>query len=1268
MNTTNINYSSLKRSVTMEKSFEVYQFNCNSMAKKVSEIKIYLYTRKPDIVCLCETWLKKNEPKFIGYTSIWQHRVEDKGGLGILVRQDVTFKKKTLDPYRNGNLEFQSIEFSSNTGIINIMNLYNPNKNITVGELEHYIGQLGDKFILLGDFNGHSPLWDQRSRINPTGRSIEVILENRNIGILNSTNTPTYIDHRTGTSSCLDLCLASFSLINMGELHRGNDLGSDHFPIECTFGFHIAKNSMHTNKTWKMKKADWRKFSSLLEQSENTCPKTFLPLDATTYNKHISEKITKVASECIPKTSGIRCCHRSTPWWDSECSRAVTNRRRAKNKLWSHPTPANLTNYKKFQAIAKHTTLKKKRESWAEFTQSMDANTPSGRVWKAIRSINGKQSSRNFPIGAYTATDSEKANLFLDHFTRLNVLTDHSTKEDKIVESNIGTIINVIKLTEYNAIKPHELNNSIKFLKNTTPGEDNIANVFFKKIPSCITNNLLELFNVSFVSGTVPQEWKNGVTCPIPKPGKDPTLVSGYRPITMLSCVGKLMERIIQRRIEYHLETHYVFSSNQAGFRRGRSTMDILATLKHIITQAIDQGKYCLVVYLDLEGAFDCVWHHGLIYKMKQLGFGPDILNWVFDYLTGRTIRVRVGNELSDTRPLNRGLPQGAVLSPTFFNIMLQDIPKSNIIKILSYADDITLSTTASNMNEARVSMQNYLNILTTWLHKWKFMINPNKCSFQILTNKRIIPHTILKISSQLIPRVEKQRVLGIIFDAPKLTLVSHISYIKNECNRRINVLRAISSNNWGASRTLLRRVYISFIRSKMEYGCIIYNEFSMTQMQRLNVIQNTSLRSILGARQTSPIPSLEIEAHISPLEIRFRYLFMKWYTKILYSPENVTTTDIYREIGLEGNNSHFSLKARSLFSVINMSPIKRVPTQHMSPVYPSIDLCDSVCLDDVCEQGGEIPGVMRGSFREYFDSKYPAYVEIYTDGSKYESGSTAAAIYIPLLQVTTTWLLNPRHSVLGSELFAIYKALQLIISDNRLHNRNIVIMSDSMSALYLIRDCNRPSYRSIIFEIQNILIQFSGCVKFQWVRGHSGIVGNTIVDRAANMGHSNTLSVLSTLCIEEVLTTLNEKFFGYWCLNWKNRVTISQKGRFLSDILDIPKFRPWLSHKSRRMECVTARLRIGHVGVGSHMFRFNMKDSNNCGTCNVSDTVTHYLMSCRLYTSIRSDFKRDLQLITVDFTLKNLLGGGPFENTIQKKVLKLLVKYISLTGRVSLL
>jgi len=484
---THSNFNSVQRPTAQESQFEIYQLNCNGLRGKVSELKIYIYTKKPEIVCLCETWLKKNEPKFHGYQSLWLHRIGEKGGLGILVREDVTFKPKQVIPFPAGLLECQSIEIYTNSDSINILNVYNPCKNIPLEELQHYTNQLGNSFILIGDLNGHSPLWDSRNRYNLTGRSIEKLIETHNLILLNDADTPTYIDNRTGSTSCLDLCITTHDLGVLGELHRGSDIGSDHFPLEITFGFGCAKQSIGPRKNWALKRANWKKWTTLFQQNSQILTDMHFPLDVETHNHSITNKIIEIAKECIPRTSGTRQLNRKTPWWDQECEAAVENRRKAKNKLWSRPTLSNLIHYKRCVAVAKHLALKKKRESWTKFTESLGSTTATSKVWRTIKSIGGKQCSRSFPIGKHTAPNQEIAELFLEHFTSGFASSDDQATNSEVIDRVESFVAHAVE-TQCLEISFYELHKSIQTLRNTSPGKDLIANIFLSRSPDYSKN------------------------------------------------------------------------------------------------------------------------------------------------------------------------------------------------------------------------------------------------------------------------------------------------------------------------------------------------------------------------------------------------------------------------------------------------------------------------------------------------------------------------------------------------------------------------------------------------------------------------------------------------------------------------------------------------------------------------------------------------------------------------------------------------------------
>ena len=1268
---TGLRHSGLQSSSKEKGALVILQLNCNSILARLSELRKYIYSVKPDVFCLCESRLPASatEPHFVGYQSVWCHRpARDGGGLGILIRNDVPFSVNTLVPYSpTSKFETLSVRLCTSIGMLDILNVYNPCCDVLLAEINHFTLQLSELNVIVGDFNAHSPLWDERDRSNVTGRSLENFLDQHSHGLLNEYYVPTYMTNRTGATSCLDLCIPVNRLLGLGSFSVGPDIGSDHLPVCCKFNIALTKYSVLGPPRWDLKRANWVGWHIDLSTSQFGMA---LPATATALNDDLCSRIDAVSRNNVPLTSGSRVRHRRTPWWDTECSKAVAHRRRARNILSRSPTLANLIEYKRLTAVARHIIKSKKKQSWRRYVSKLGFDTPVGQVWQTIRSMNGiSRSPPICPVAGPEAPLALKAQFLLEHFCPPFVPLRGPHAE--LVGGEVASWCSrdVIE-TPYNApFTLLELRRCIGLLQFTSPGHDNINNVFLCKFPLAILSQILYVFNMSFFRSEVPRAWKLGIICPIPKPKKNPLAVTGYRPITLLSCLGKLMERVIKYRLDHFLESHSVFTCYQTGFRRGRSTIDALVLLRHFIHDGMSRGSCCAVVYLDLAQAYDCVWHQGVLYKLKTLGCDLRTLLWLRSWLEERTVKVRVGTAFSETRCFKRGLPQGAVLSPILFNVMLSDLPTSPHVRVVSYADDITLVSSGASPDRVRQHMADFLNDLTSWFTKWDLKLNPAKSSYQVFTRARRVPSLHLEVSGHVLQYVERQRVLGVTFDAPKLTLAPHINAVRVECLRRVNVLRALASQRWGSSRDLLRSVYLAFIRSKILYGSPVYPDFPKNVIQRLSVVQNSALRCVLGARKTSPIFSLEVEGYVMPLDIQIQYSYLKWCLR--QSCARQDSADLAGVVKLFSSPpaGYFSARRAQLERVADAPAVLRGgPSDYVSPVPPGYDLsaCVSVMAPDFA-----LPSTVavNAEFQSFLFGRYPHHSDIYTDGSQLNTGSVSAAIYVRRGGVSVSWLLNPHHTVMGAELFAILQALRYVAGGNGLEDSRVVILSDSKSALHAILKTHQSSYRFFVHEIQRRLTLFSGRVQLQWVPAHCGIDGNEVADSCAKLGHNNLFSARTSLNYEELVLVLKRTYLHYWTTAWRVRVGVHGKGEFLRNLLPEPCRRYDIPGVSRQVNCVISRLRIGHVGVNQHLFRFNRADSPLCSECHVMESIQHFLLDCPRYEQARVLFRARVTSLGVPFDVTNTLGCGQDQSNVTRcKVLRALATYLGCIGRVALL
>ena len=187
---------------------------------------------------------------------------------------------------------------------------------------------------------------------------------------------------------------------------------------------------------------------------------------------------------------------------------------------------------------------------------------------------------------------------------------------------------------------------------------------------------IIKCLNISHIwtTGDFPEDWRLATVIPIPKPGKDHAEPTNYRPIALTSCLCKTLERMINKRLIWYLESNNLLSRYQSGFRAGRSTNDNLVRLETFIRDAFVKKEHVVAVFFDLEKAYDTTWRYGIMKDIHKLGLRGRLPTFIESFLADRTMQVRVGSTLSDLYDQEQGVPQGGVLSTTLFNIKINDI------------------------------------------------------------------------------------------------------------------------------------------------------------------------------------------------------------------------------------------------------------------------------------------------------------------------------------------------------------------------------------------------------------------------------------------------------------------------------------------------------------------------------------------------------------------------------------------------------------------
>ena len=374
-----------------------------------------------------------------------------------------------------------------------------------------------------------------------------------------------------------------------------------------------------------------------------------------------------------------------------------------------------------------------------------------------------------------------------------------------------------------------------------------------KELSHELSSPLCSLFNKSLSLGKFPSPYKDANVTPVHKKG-DLSLVSNYRPISLLNSVAKLFEKLVFKYLYNHLQDNNMLSSLQSGFIPGDSTVNQLVYLYHIFTEALDAGKEVRTVFCDISKAFDRVWHEGLIYKLKAAGVSGDVLRWFQSYLSGRRQRVVLPGSLSEWVYIKAGVPQGSILGPLLFLLYINDIVKNIGSNIRLFADDTSLFIIVDNPTTAALCLNSDLEKLSRWAAIWLVTFNPSKNESLLISRKINKPiHPPLYMQNVQIQEVSSHKHLGLYF-SNDCSWHQHIDYIKQKAWFRIHIMRKLK---FKLDRKSLETIYLTFIRPLLEYGDVIWDNCTQYEKNELDKIQNEAARITTGTTKLVSLDNL---------------------------------------------------------------------------------------------------------------------------------------------------------------------------------------------------------------------------------------------------------------------------------------------------------------------------------------------------------------------------------------------------------------------------
>ena len=546
----------------------IISWNCNGLNPHISELMHYLDNSKnhPIIICLQESNLySQTLPNIPTYCLINTHRIKNTGGgTAIYIKSCIPYSQHYFRTDLDSQIEYTSITMLLNNHDITITSMYiSPQAKINYEQFS--LINMTDRHIIMGDLNGKHQLWGSPVN-NLRGKIIYKFMEENNLVCINN-GEGTRIGN-LGQLSHLDIVLTTTQYhINTHFEVLSQNWGSDHYPLKINLDHNPLTINLQKTLTMNFNKTNWIKYTNITDKQIET---RINPVKDTITIDELQETLTEIIIDAATTSTPIRTNtekHKYSPFWNSSCDTAIKNRRKSEKHMRDNPTKENIITYKRDKAIVKLNIKKAKSIYWEKYCRQLNKNSNISNIWRTINRAKGHNQTFN-PLTLLKTLNLNNMNDLCNNFSNffLTMSADTNMEElfklqkDKTIHSHLKSLTKLENLssleqddiTKLNQIfTMQELQLSLMTCnKKSSPGPDNIPYVLLDKL-SCLGKlSYLYLVNRSWEEGQLPTNWKTSFVKPILKHNKPKNSIESYRPISLISCMSKIMEKMINTRLK----------------------------------------------------------------------------------------------------------------------------------------------------------------------------------------------------------------------------------------------------------------------------------------------------------------------------------------------------------------------------------------------------------------------------------------------------------------------------------------------------------------------------------------------------------------------------------------------------------------------------------------------------------------------------------------------------------------------------------------------
>lgn len=798
--------------------------NARSLLNKFPSFISLVSTFSPHIVGVTESWLHEgvydSEITPPGYVLVRNDRQNGKGGgVALLFRSDLKFSVLPVP------LDIESVwcKLYLNKHHLMVGVCYRPpgTSDDHIRSLNSYIYNHNidsSNIICMGDFNAPGIHWPS---LTPSGREPGLGRELINFSL--SHDLVQLVSDATRLDALLDLMFVSSTIAEAGFICETTEGISDHKAVIVTLSYPVLKTLYSFTTFPDFNRAN---DTSILDALADA----FSLFESMSRNCDVDTLVTyfeNVVKYCIHHFVPIKTkkTNKKLPWMNRDIlhlSRRVRRLRRRKN-------PDKSDSMNEFQKAKKQLAAMMASAKDFFFGTQLHSLLKSNprKFWTSV--LPSSCSSSSFLINSETITDDQKiSHAFNTYFHSVFSVDNHVTPAFNS-PSDIGPISDV-------AISHAGVLNLVLNLDaKKGDGPDGIPNSFLIRYALWTSRYLTIVFQKCLSSGIFPGAWKLAKVRPIYKSG-DKQLLPNYRPISLTSHSGKLLEHIIYKHIIDFLETNNVLSNLQHGFRRGFSTLTQLTEFTHDISSSLDCGHQVDVIFIDFAKAFDTVSHSKLLIKLGAILKNSSLIDLIANFLFNRSQYVSFNSGSSPLIKVTSGVPQGSVLGPLLFLIFINDLPQSITCKLRLYADDCVLYNTINSVQDHHL-LNDSFSAFCSWCNSWQMNINFRKTvsmSFTTSTQTSVFNYSF---NDLILQRVLHYKYLGVIFT----TNLSWSKHINSVCTKSLKKLGYLSRTLRPSPQETKLLMYKTLIRPVLDYASTVWCPYKKGEIKQIESVQKKS-------------------------------------------------------------------------------------------------------------------------------------------------------------------------------------------------------------------------------------------------------------------------------------------------------------------------------------------------------------------------------------------------------------------------------------------